>query len=67
MKWSLFSVGVSVVCGVSVCARVQEPVKVDGGLITGRPSWGWNVRACRGNPTRVETILAGALHLFSGR
>src|SRR5579872_156156 len=56
MKWTLVSVGVSVAFGVSVFASVQEPVKVDGGLITGRPSWGWNVRAYRGIPFAAPPV-----------
>jgi para-nitrobenzyl esterase len=55
MKFSLVAVGVCLLAA-NLLAGMQEPVKVDGGLITGRPSWGWNVRAYRGIPYAAPPV-----------
>jgi para-nitrobenzyl esterase len=55
MKW-LVGVVCGVVLAVPLAARMPEPVKVDGGLISGRPSWGWNVRAYRGIPFAAPPV-----------
>jgi para-nitrobenzyl esterase len=34
----------------SLVAAIQEPIQVEGGLISGTPGWGWNVREFRGIP-----------------
>jgi carboxylesterase type B len=31
-------------------AGIAEPIKVEGGLVSGTPGWGWNVRGFRGIP-----------------
>jgi para-nitrobenzyl esterase len=55
MKFSLVAVGVCLLAA-NLLAGMQEPVTVDGGLITGRPSWGWNVRAYRGIPYAAPPV-----------
>ena len=56
MTLSLAGLGVGALLTANVLAAIQEPVKVDGGLITGRPSWGWNVRAYRGIPFAAPPV-----------
>jgi para-nitrobenzyl esterase len=34
----------------SLVAAIPEPIPVEGGLISGTPGWGWNVREFRGIP-----------------
>ena len=37
-------------------AVISEPVKVDGGLISGTPGWGWGVREFRGIPFAAPPV-----------
>ena len=37
-------------------AAIQEPVKVEGGLITGTPGWGWGVREYLGVPFAAPPV-----------
>jgi para-nitrobenzyl esterase len=40
----------------SLFAGIQEPIRVEGGLITGTPGWGWNVREFRGIPFAAPPV-----------
>ena len=33
-----------------LCGAIQEPVKIEGGLISGTPGWGWGIREYLGIP-----------------
>ena len=37
-------------------AAIQEPVKVEGGLVSGTPGWAWNVREYRGIPFAAPPV-----------
>ncbi len=39
-----------------LAAAIQEPIKVDGGLVSGTPGWGWNVREFRGIPFAAPPV-----------
>lgn len=39
-----------------LAAALQEPVKVEGGLVSGTPGWGWNVREFRGIPFAAPPV-----------
>ncbi len=56
MKRLIVALGICVLAGAELMAGIQEPIKVDGGLITGRPSWGWNVRSYRGIPFAAPPV-----------
>ncbi len=56
MKRFLPVAALAVLLAVPLTAGIAEPVKVDGGLISGRPSWGWNVRAYRGIPYAAAPV-----------
>jgi carboxylesterase type B len=37
-------------------AAIQEPIKVEGGLVSGTPGWGWGVRAYLGIPFAASPV-----------
>ena len=37
-------------------AAIQEPVKIEGGLVSGQPGWAWGVRAYRGIPFAAPPV-----------
>jgi carboxylesterase type B len=37
-------------------AALDEPIRVEGGLVTGTPAWGWGVRLFRGIPYAAPPI-----------
>jgi len=37
-------------------AGLAEPIKVEGGLISGIPAWGWGVREYRGIPFAAPPV-----------
>ena len=37
-------------------AGIQEPIKVQGGLVSGTPGWGWGVREFRGIPFAAPPV-----------
>ncbi len=37
-------------------AAIQEPIKVEGGLVSGTPGWGWGVREFRGIPFAAAPV-----------
>ena len=41
---------------IPLVAALPEPVKVDGGLISGIPAWGWGVREYRGIPFAAPPV-----------
>ncbi len=50
---ALFLVAVVV---MPLTAAIQEPIKVEGGLVSGTPGWGWNVREFRGIPFAAAPV-----------
>jgi para-nitrobenzyl esterase len=56
MKRLISSLAMAGALAATLHAGIQEPIKVDGGLITGRPSWEWNVRAYRGIPFAAPPV-----------
>jgi len=40
----------------SLAARIEEPIKVEGGLVSGIPGWAWNVRAYHGIPFAAPPV-----------
>jgi para-nitrobenzyl esterase len=53
MKRLLFSLAIA---ASLANAALQEPIRVDGGLITGTPAWGWGVRLYRGIPYAAPPV-----------
>jgi para-nitrobenzyl esterase len=45
-----------VLLAVPLLAGIGEPVKVEGGLVSGTPGWGWNVREFRGIPFAAPPV-----------
>src|SRR5580704_17883047 len=41
---------------ISTPAGMQEPIKVEGGLVSGTPGWGWNVRQYLGIPFAAPPV-----------
>jgi para-nitrobenzyl esterase len=37
-------------------AAIQEPIKIEGGLVSGTPGWGWGVREYRGIPFAAPPV-----------
>ena len=37
-------------------AAIQEPIKVEGGLVSGQPGWAWGVRAYLGIPFAAPPV-----------
>src|SRR5215469_13210333 len=37
-------------------AAIQEPVKIEGGLISGTPGWGWGIREYLGIPFAAPPV-----------
>jgi para-nitrobenzyl esterase len=44
------------ILALPLSAAIQEPIKVEGGLISGTPGWGWNVREYLGIPFAAPPI-----------
>ncbi len=53
---SRLNVLVWLVAGGAVFAGIQEPIRVEGGLVNGTPGWGWNVREFRGIPYAAPPV-----------
>lgn len=53
MKRLLFSLAIA---ASLANAALQEPIRVDGGPITGTPAWGWGVRLYRGIPYAAPPV-----------
>jgi len=49
-------VALVLVAASSLAAGIQEPVKVEGGQLSGIPGWAWNVRAYRGIPFAAPPV-----------
>lgn len=43
-------------CGLPLLAGISEPIKVEGGLVSGTPGWGWGVREYRGIPYAAPPV-----------
>ncbi len=41
---------------VPLCGAIQEPIKVEGGLISGTPGWGWGIREYLGIPFAAPPV-----------
>ena len=41
---------------IPLLAGIQEPIKVEGGLLSGTPGWGWGVREFRGIPFAAPPV-----------
>jgi para-nitrobenzyl esterase len=39
-----------------LAAAIEEPVRVEGGLISGAPAWGWGVRVFKGVPYAAAPV-----------
>jgi para-nitrobenzyl esterase len=50
MKRSAIALLFAVVTALPLAAAIQEPIKVQGGLVSGTPGWAWGVREYRGIP-----------------
>jgi para-nitrobenzyl esterase len=47
---------VAVLVAIPLLADIQEPIKIEGGLITGTPGWGWGVREYLGIPFAAPPV-----------
>ena len=50
MARQIWTVAVSTLISISLWGGIQEPIKVEGGLVSGIPAWGWGVREYRSIP-----------------
>ena len=53
IAWSML---LAVASGLPLLAGIAEPIKVEGGLVSGTPGWGWNVREFRGIPFAAPPV-----------
>ena len=49
-------VALALIAAGSLAARIQEPVKVEGGQVSGIPGWAWNVREYRAIPFAAPPV-----------
>ncbi len=54
MRTSLF--GLTVILVFPLFGAIQEPIKVEGGLVSGTPGWGWGVREYLGIPFAAPPV-----------
>ena len=50
MKRLFVALSLAALLASSLLAAIQEPIKVEGGLVSGTPGWAWGVREYRGIP-----------------
>lgn len=49
-------IAIALLSSMPLLAGIQEPIKTEGGLITGTPGWGWNVREYLGIPFAAPPV-----------
>jgi para-nitrobenzyl esterase len=52
----LIALSFAALASVPLPAAIQEPIKVEGGLVSGTPGWGWGVREYRGIPFAAPPV-----------
>jgi para-nitrobenzyl esterase len=56
MKKQLRTIIIALLAVIPLCAGIQEPIKVEGGLVSGIPGWGWGVREYRSIPFAAPPV-----------
>jgi para-nitrobenzyl esterase len=56
MKRLLAALCFAALWALPLLAAIQEPIKVEGGLVSGTPGWAWGVRAYLGIPFAAPPV-----------
>jgi len=56
MARQIWIVVLAVLVGIPLLAGIQEPIKVEGGMVSGIPGWGWGVREYRSIPYAAPPV-----------